>query len=144
MGKLDLTREEAIAVLEYDNLVDHTESERLEYDLESSKRKVATAYCRTGTRQTKPKQETKASPVYQFTERTRKPDATKEGIVAEMANFLANNSQFAVENVAILNPTRELEMKIGESWYKVTLTFNRTKTKSKKQLARAGGKESKL
>lgn len=134
MDKLDLTREEAIDVLTYDDQVEHTSAEKLEYDLPPSKRKIANAYCRTGTRQTtKPQQEgKKAATVYEFTERARKPDATKEGIVAEMADFLANRSQYQTSEVAILNPTRELELKIGESWYKVTLTFNRTKTKTNK------------
>ena len=63
--------------------------------------------------------------VYQFQKRERKANPTKGGIIAELAKFLEENSEFAVENVEITNKERQIAFKIGENAFELTLTQKR-------------------
>lgn len=106
---------EALDILNYDKRVD--KGEKTEYDLSPDKLKIAQKYMKTGTR--------KAPTVYNFSQRKRKPNATKAGIISELVEFLTNNSQFSVENLEATNPERLITFKIGESKFTLTLTQNR-------------------
>ena len=66
-----------------------------------------------------------ASPV----KRERKSNPTKAGIIAEIATFLTENSEFATENVEITNKERMIAFKIGDERYEITLIQKR-KTKN--------------
>lgn len=72
---------------------------------------------RTGTR----KQPTN----YKFTKRQRKPNATKGGIIAELAQFLGENSEFCIENLEIVNKERQISFQIGEDKFELTLAQKR-------------------
>lgn len=57
--------------------------------------------------------------------RERKSNPTKAGIIAEIATFLTENSEFATENVEITNKERMIAFKIGEERYEITLIQKR-------------------
>lgn len=119
MAGLKCTRQEAEQVYEYDKAIDH--DERTEYDLSPEKLKIERQMARTGTR--------KKPMVPKLTKRERKPNATKQGIVSELAQFLKIDSQFLTENVQITNKEREILLKICGEWYTITLTYKRNLNK---------------
>lgn len=106
-------------MLAYDKAVEH--GEKTEYDATPDQLKVERLMSRTGTR--------KVPIGYKFTQRQRKPNATKGGIIAELADFLEKNSQFSVENVVITNKERQITFQIGENKFELTLVQKRTSKK---------------
>lgn len=58
-----------------------------------------------------------------MTNRTK--NATKGAIIAEIVQFLSENSQFSIENVEIINEERQFGFKIDENAYEITLTQKR-------------------
>lgn len=92
--------------------------EKMEYDLTPDKLAVARKFAHTGTR--------KAGPTaYKFNKRERKPNATKGGLIAEIAQFLGENSGFAVENLEITNKERQIAFEIGGERFELTLVQKR-------------------
>lgn len=59
------------------------------------------------------------------TKRERKSNPTKAGIIAEIATFLTENSEFATENVQITNKERMIAFQIGDEKYEITLIQKR-------------------
>lgn len=114
-AKLNLTDKEAQELLAYDKAVER--DEKTEYDATPEQLKVERLMARTGTR----KQPTN----YKFTKRQRKPNATKGGIIAELAQFLQENSDFSVENLEIVNKERQIAFSIGEDKFELVLTQKR-------------------
>ena len=100
---------------EYDMAVDH--DKKTEYDLPPDKLAIARKMAHTGTRKT--------PTAYKFTKRERKPNATKGGIIAELAQFLTENSGFSVENLQITNKERQIAFEIGGEKYELTLVQKR-------------------
>lgn len=115
MSALKVSEQEARDIMAYDKAVDR--GEKTEYDLPADKAEVARKFAHTGTR--------KNPTVYKFTKRERKPNATKAGIITELFNFLTENSDFATENVTIMNKERMIGFKIGEESYELTLVQKR-------------------
>lgn len=109
--------EEAKDILAYDKAVEA--DERTKYDLPPDKAKIAQKMAHTGTR--------KKPTVYKFEKRQRKPNATKGGIIAELADFMEHNSNFAVHDLAITNKERQITFMIGEETYELTLVQKRKK-----------------
>lgn len=99
---------------QYDIAVDH--DEKTEHDLPPEKLKVEREMARTGTRKTT---------AFKFTKRERKPNATKGGLIAELAQFLAENSDFDVKNLEITNKERQVAFEIGENRFEITLVQKR-------------------
>lgn len=104
--------------MEYDKAVDSDKP--TEYDLPPDKLKVAQKFAHAGVR--------KQPPVYKFTQRQRKPNATKGAIIEELFNFIEKNSQFSVENVQVLNKERQISFVVGGETFELTLVQKR-KTK---------------
>lgn len=115
MRNLQCSEAEARDILAYDKAVD--KGEKTAYDLPQDKAEIARKFAHTGTR--------KNPTVYKFTKRERKPNATKAGIIAELFEFLTENSNFATETVTILNKERQIGFKIGEESYELTLVQKR-------------------
>ena len=115
MAGLKCSEEEAHEILAYDKAID--KGEKTEYDLPQDKLEVARKFAHTGTRKT--------PTVYKFTKRERKPNATKAGIIAELFTFLAENSDFAVENAEIMNKERQIGFNIGDDRFELTLVQKR-------------------
>lgn len=106
---------EAQDILAYDKAVEA--GEKTEYDLLPDKLKVAQKYAHAGTR--------KAPTAYKFTKRERKPNATKGGIIAELAEFMEHNSNFDVSNLAITNKERQISFMVGGETFELTLVQKR-------------------
>ena len=114
MNGLKCSAKEAQEIFEYDCAVD--KGEKTEYDLSPDKAKVAQKFAHAGIR---------TPTAYKFTQRQRKPNATKGGIVSELAEFLSNSSQFSVENLQIVNKERQLSFVIGGEIFELTLVQKR-------------------
>lgn len=71
----------------------------------------------TGTR--------KAPTAYKFTKRERKPNATKGGLIEELAKFLSEGSDFSVNDLKVVNKERQLTFTVGENTFDLTLIQKR-------------------
>jgi hypothetical protein len=109
MKKLGCTEDEALDLIAYDKAVD--KGQKTQYDLTDEQKKVEKAM--------------KNSDVHAKTEQKvtkTKENPKKEGIIAGLAEFLAD---FGADTVEITNKTREITFKIGEDAYKLALTATR-------------------
>lgn len=114
-ASLNLTPEEEKELLAYDKAVEA--GERTQYDLPPDKEKAARKYAHAGTR--------KVPTAYKFTPRQRKPNATKGGIISELAEFLEKHSQFSIENLQVTNKERQIAFSIGGDSFELTLVQKR-------------------
>ena len=114
MDGLKCSRAEAEKVYAYDVAVDH--DEKTEFDLPPEKLAIARKAAHTGTRKTT---------VYKFGKPQRKPNATKGGIIAELAQFLGENSGFSVENLQITKSERQITFEIGGERFELNLVQKR-------------------
>lgn len=119
MKGLRVTRTEAEEVYAYDIEVEHDSSIGT---LPPEKEAVARKMTHTGTRKTKEDADKKGPTIYKLEARKRKPNATKEGLVSEIAEFIVANSGFEVKGVQTPNPSQKVSFKIGDKWYTWALT----------------------
>lgn len=110
MAQLKCTKEEALEIIECDKAIDR--GERVYFDLSPEAEKQAKKYANTGTRQTNGAK----------TERKRKENPAKATVIAELAQFLAENGY---EMVEITNKERQIAFKVGENVYELTLVQKR-------------------
>lgn len=111
--KLGLSYQEAEAVILDDKAID--KGEKL-FELTEEQKKVAKKMTNFDTKNIKNDQKRTVN---------RAKNATKGAIIAEIAQFLSENSQFSIENVEIINEERQFGFKIGENAYEITLTQKR-------------------
>lgn len=118
MKNLGVSAEEADEILMADKQIDR--GERMAFDLDPAKEKMAKKMANTHTRT-----------VYNFDtkNRKRKENPTKANIVAELARFLTENSENACENVEITNKERQIAFECGGHKYELTLVQKRTPKK---------------
>ena len=116
MRLLDCSEAEAEDIIKQDKAIDH--NEKVYFDLDPEKEKeVQKKYVATRTRKT---------PItFDKKPRERKENPTKSGIIAEIAEFLNEKSQFSVENLEITNKERQISFQIGENSYELTLVQKR-------------------
>lgn len=112
---LKCTREEAIDVIETDKIID--KGGRTPYDLsiEDEKQAIKLSHC----------DERKSTKADNMRGKVRAENPTKQGIIAEIAEFLTENSQFSCVNVNITNKERQIAFTIGENDYEFTLVQKR-------------------
>ena len=119
MKKLGLSEKEIQELIAADAAID--KGEKMPFDLTEEQAKEAKKYTKAGTK--------KAPTVYKLDnaegKRSRKENPTKAAIIAEIAKFLAENSENACENVEITNKERQSTFKIGENCYEFTLVQKR-------------------
>lgn len=115
MEGLGCSKEEAEDVAKWDKVID--QGGRTPFDLDPETEKMAKKMANVTER--------KRPANYEFSKRERKENPTKSGIIAELAEFLEKNSQFAIENVEITNKERMIAFKCGENCYEVTLIQKR-------------------
>ena len=115
MRLLDCTEEEALDVIRTDEIID--KGGRTEYDLPIAEEKAALKMGRVDERKAKSTDNKRG--------KVRAENPTKSGIIAEIAEFLTEKSQFACENVEITNKERQIGFKIGENAYEFTLVQKR-------------------
>lgn len=122
MKKLGLSEQEIAELVASDDAID--KGAKMEFDLTKEQEKIAKQYIKTGQHTTK-----KAPTVYKLDntegKRSRKENATKSGIIAEIVKFLQENSEFAFENVEILNKERQIAFAVGENSFEITLVQKR-------------------
>lgn len=116
-----ITEKEALEILAYDKAVEA--GKPTPYDLTPEQAKVSRQMCRTGTRTTKPK--LSQGGALNLPKRERKTNPTKESIIAEIAKFLEEKSENAVENLEITNKERQIKFTIGTETYELTLVQKR-------------------
>jgi hypothetical protein len=119
MQGLKCDRSEALAIYEADKAIDR--GERMEFDLPPELEKEAKKMANVTERKRK------APTVYNFdtSNKKRKENPTKSGIIFEIAKFLQEQSENAVEAVNITNPERQIAFTIGENSYELTLVQKR-------------------
>lgn len=114
MRKYDCSREDAISVIMDDADVDKMSMKELNADLTEEQKKATKDARKTGKR------------TYTFTKRERKPDDEKAEIIAKIAEFLTENSDYCVE---IVKKEREISLKVGENEYSISLVKHRAPKK---------------
>lgn len=112
---LGCTREEAIDIIETDEIID--KGGRTKYDLPIEVEKMAMRMSAVEDRKSKNPDNKRG--------KVRAENPTKSGIIAEIAEFLKENSGFATENVVITNKERQIAFKVGENAYEFTLVQKR-------------------
>lgn len=115
MRLLKCSAEEAENVIASDKIID--KGGRTEFDLSPEAEKEAKKFANS--------RERKRPTVYDFKKRERKANPTKGGIIAELAKFLSDSSEFCPENVEIVNKERQIAFKIGEDAFELTLVQKR-------------------
>ena len=117
MKGLECSRKEAEAIWTEDDRIDNMKDSEGTSDLTIGQSAVAKTMGGPGPR--------KAPTVYDFKTRERKSNPTKAGIITELANFLNEKSEYAVEDLEITNKERMVAFRIGEERFEVTLTQKR-------------------
>lgn len=113
MKKLDITREEALELEGYD--ADVNKGKKTQYDLTPEQEKVA-------KKMTHVTEYAKSASV----RRERKPNELKEAIVAELANYLAEEAQGQVyEDVTVTNKSRMIAFSVNGKRFELALVEKR-------------------
>ena len=113
---LGVTEAEADEILACDKKIEQGK-ERMDFDLDPETEKMAKKFANVGER--------KKPIMFDGKPRQRKENPTKSGIIAELATFLTENSEFATENVEITNKERQIAFKIGGETFELTLVQKR-------------------
>ena len=117
MSGLKCDLEEAKEILAYDKAIDKAGAkERLAHDLDLETEKEAKKMANVRDHK---------APNYNWTKRERKANPTKGGIIAELARFMENDSEFAVADLEITNNERVIAFTIGEDKFEIPLTQKR-------------------
>ena len=113
MRNLKCSKEEAEQILADDKAID--KGERMDFDLSPEAEKQAKKFANTGTRQING----------QKTERKRKENPTKEGIIQLLATFLQENGNFSAVNIT--NASRMIAFSCENDDFELTLVQKRKK-----------------
>ena len=113
--RLGMSEQAALDVIDCDHEIDRGIEQ--DFDLDKETEKMAKKYANATTK--------KKPTVYEFTKRERKANPTKAGIIAELAKFLTEDSEYATENVEITNKERMIAFSIGDDKFEVTLVQKR-------------------
>lgn len=117
MSGLKCSEDEAKEILAYDKAIDKAGAkERLAHDLDLETEKEAKKMANVRDHK---------APNYNWTKRERKANPTKGGIIAELARFMENDSEFAVADLEITNKERVIAFTIGDDKFEITLTQKR-------------------
>ena len=115
MRLLDCTEEEALDVVETDEIID--KGGRTKYDLPIEEEKAALKIGRVDERKSKSENNMRG--------KVRAENPTKSGIISNLAEFLTEMSSFLCENVEITNKERQIAFTCGENSYELTLVQKR-------------------
>lgn len=113
MKALDISREEAIEVLQDDDDIEHGKPK--DFDLSEEKKKVAQKYTKSTTHK---KSENGVK-------RERKPNEQKGALIQALYNFFTEKCELSVENVEIVNKEKLITFKLGDENYKLDLIQTR-------------------
>lgn len=113
---LGMSEMEALDVVACDHEIDRGIAQ--DFDLDPEREKMAKKFANATTK--------KKPTVYDFKQRERKANPTKASIIAELAKFLAEDSENACEGVEVTNKERQIAFTIGDQKYELTLVQKRT------------------
>ena len=113
MTALDISREEAIEVLQDDEDIDHDKPK--DFDLSQEQWKVVAEQNRKVSHK---KIESK-------TKRERKPNEQKRAIIEALFEFLSEKTELNLENVTISNAEKMILFDLGEEKYSLDLVQKR-------------------
>lgn len=113
--RLGMSEQAALDVIECDHEIDRDIPQQ--FDLDPEREKMAKKFA-NATHKKKPAN-------YEFKKRERKSNPTKEGIIAELAKFLIEQSENECENVEIVNKERQIAFSVGDQKYELTLIAKR-------------------
>ena len=116
MQGLRCSEEEAREIAQSDIAIDRNEAQ--DFDLPPEKQKIAQKFAHTGTRKT--------PTVYKFNAPKRTPNATKDGLIAEISKLLEQLT-FDVKDIQIVNVNRQITFQVGEEAFDLTLIQKRKK-----------------
>ena len=116
---LGMTEKEALDVVMCDHEIDKGIPQ--EFDLDPEKEKMAKKFANATTK--------KKPTAYNFSQRERKANPTKAGIIAELADFLANESANSCAEVEVTNKERQIAFTVGDQKYELTLVAKRAPKK---------------
>lgn len=120
MKLLNVSEEEAQAMLDYDKEVDRTNG-GLEYDLSKEDAKNAIKQAHKGQERAK---KSTGPTVYKFNQRERKANLPKQEIISKLNDFL---NELGMENVTITNKERQLAFSSNGENFELTLVQKRKK-----------------
>lgn len=103
----DMSKEEHKKAMKYANADEHKKSANKVESVAENGKKAPTAYN------------------WNTEGKARKENPTKAAIIAEIAQFLRENSENACENVVITNKERQIAFTIGDNSYEFTLVQKR-------------------
>lgn len=112
---LGMSEMEALDVVACDHEIDRGIAQ--DFDLDPEREKMAKKFANATTK--------KKPTAYDFKQRERKANPTKASIIAELAKFLAEDSENACEGVNITNKERQIAFRIGDNDYELTLVQKR-------------------
>lgn len=115
MNGLNCSESEAKEICASDRAIDR--GEKQDFDLPPEKEKVGMKFANATTR--------KRPANYQFKQRKRKPNPTKEEVISAIAQYLNTQDEIDISNVNITNKTRQIAFSIGEKNFEVTLIEKR-------------------
>lgn len=125
MQTLGLSYDEALELFEYDNLVESTSKDSLEYDLTPEQAQIAKRYTRaTATEDGAP---AKSKENCAEGRRSRKENSDKRRIINAIAEVLAATA--GIDGVEITNPERTIDFMVGGESGSIALTFHKKKKK---------------
>ena len=113
---LGVTEAEADEILACDKKIEQGK-ERMSFDLDPETEKMAKKFANVGER--------KKPIMFDGKPRQRKANPTKGGIIAELAKFLEEMSDFTAENVEITNKERQIAFSVSGNRYELTLVQKR-------------------
>ena len=116
---LGMTEKEALDVVMCDHEIDRGIPQ--EFDLDPEKEKMAKKFANATTK--------KKPTAYNFSQRERKANPTKAGIIAELADFLIHESANSCSEVDITNKERQIAFTVGDQKYELTLVAKRAPKK---------------
>lgn len=116
---LGMTEKEALDVVMCDHEIDKGIPQ--EFDLDPEKEKMAKKFANATTK--------KKPTAYNFSQRERKANPTKAGIIAELADFLTNESGNSCADVEVINKERQIAFTVGDQKYELTLVAKRAPKK---------------
>lgn len=125
MQSLDLTREEAIELIEDDMEVDKMSTKECASDMTEEQRQAAKAVTITTGEKKK-----SSAPI----KRERKKDETKIAIISAIAKSLGSDCFYGklgdidIENLSIVKPEKEIVFTLNGEEYSITLTKHRKKS----------------
>ena len=114
MASLNCTREEAISVIQEDEIIDRMKDKDVANDLTEEQKKVSKQARQADRKKT----------VYKFdtSKREKKVDLVKKNLIADLASFLSGQGGSDIE---ITNDQRQIDFKVNDTRYRIVLSAPR-------------------